>query len=78
VGQKVAELTSLRASSTKRLAVVEEERATSATRLAEAQHQAESAQAAFDAFAGKAARKQTELETRVVELTVAATSVDVP
>jgi hypothetical protein len=69
VGLKEAELASLRASSAERLAAVEEERVTSAMRLAEAQRQAKSAQAAFDAFVGKAARMQAELETRVAELT---------
>jgi hypothetical protein len=71
---KEADLASLHASSAEHLAAGEEERATSATRLAKAQHQAESAQAAFDAFSGEAARKQVELETRVAEVTAATVS----
>jgi hypothetical protein len=57
VVRKEAKLASLHASSAERLVAVEEERVTSATRLAEAQRQAESAQAALDAFDGEAARK---------------------
>lgn len=72
--RKKAELVSLRSSSTERLATIEEERVTTAARLAEALRQAEDAQAASDAVAQEAARKQDALEAQVAELTTGAVS----
>jgi hypothetical protein len=74
VERKKAELVSLRSSSTERLATIEEERVTTAARLAEALRQAEDAQAASDAVAQEAARKQAALEAQVAELTTGAVS----
>jgi hypothetical protein len=72
VGQKEAELVSLRSSSAERLAAIEEERATTATRLAEVQCQVKDVQTASNAFAREVARKQAGLEVWVVELTTVA------
>jgi hypothetical protein len=68
------ELVSLLSSLEEWLAVIEEERATTAVKLVEALRQAEDTRAAFDVIAQEVARKEAALEARVAELTDAAAS----